>query len=63
MGEADYDIDKFITSIHGLYSGRKIVQRISVAVVVIMHLKVIYFELDDRNKCDVLSKAAIFAYI
>ena len=63
MRTTDDDIDKFIAAVHGANSGRAFFQRISIPVGVIMHLKALRFELDGRNKCDVLPDAEIFAYI
>ena len=50
MGTTDDDIDKFVTTVHGVKSGRDIPHRIFIPVDVIMHLKNLHSELDDRNK-------------
>ena len=45
----DDDINKFIATVHGENSGRALSQRIYIPVGVIMHLKALHFELDDRK--------------
>ena len=62
-GIIDDDIDKFTTAVHGTNSGRTIAQSIYIPVVVIMHLKALRFELDDRNKFNSLPDAAMLAAI
>ena len=63
MGTTDDKIDKFITTVHGKNYGRALAQMISVPVGGIMHLKVLHFELDERNKCDALPDAEILEAI
>ena len=63
MGTANCDIDKFITAIYGANSGRALSQNISIPVGIVMHLKVLCFELYYRNKCNDLPDAATIAYI
>ena len=54
VGTTYYDIDAFITAVNGAKSGRALAQIISIPVGVIMHMKVLRFELYDKNKCDAL---------
>ena len=57
------DIDKFITTVYGTNSVRALARSISIPLGVIMHLKALCFELDDRNRCDTLSDAEMLAAI
>ena len=63
MGTTYDNINKFVTSVHGANSGRALAQSISIPVGVIMHLNVLRFELDDRNKCDAVPGAVMLADI
>ena len=63
IGTTDDEIDKFITYVHGKKSGRALAQRITITSSVNMNLKVLRFELDDRNKCNALPDAAMLAAI
>ena len=63
MSTTDDEIDKFVTAVHGANTGRANAQRISIPVAVIMHMKALRFELDDRNKCNALPDADILAGI
>ena len=49
MGPTNDDIDKLITAFHGETYGITLAQRISIPVVIIMHIKALCFELYDRN--------------
>ena len=62
-GTTDDKIDKFITTVRGKNYGRALAQMISVPVGGIMHLKVLHFELDERNRCDDLLDAEILEAI
>ena len=63
IGTIDDEIDKFITYVHVKNSGRALAQRITITSSVNMNLKVLRFELDDRNKCNALPDAAMLADI
>ena len=63
MVTIDDDVDTFVTTDHGEKYGWALAQRISIPVGVLMHLKVLHFKLDDRNKCDSLPDAAMLAAI
>ena len=63
MVTTDDDIDTFITTDRDKKYGWALAQRISIPVGVLMHLKVLHFKLDDRNKCDSLPDAAMLAAI
>ena len=63
MGTTHDDIDKFITAVHGANSVRALDQKIFIPVGIIMHVKVLCFELYDRNKWNSLPDAATLADI
>ena len=53
--ESTYDdSDKFVTAVHVANSEKALSHWISFPVGVIMHMKVLRFELYDKNKCDAL---------
>ena len=63
MGTTDDDIDKFITAVHGAKYVRALAQSVYIPVGVIIHLKSLCFELDDRNKCDALPDISMLTSI
>ena len=63
MVTIDDDIDKFIAAVHGTNFGPALAQSISIPVGLIIHLKTLRFELDDRNKWDELLDAEMLPYI